>query len=345
MNDIKLVKFREINLQDTFFDSLRNDYEGFNDWFIRKENEEAYVLKIENRLEAFLYMKIEEEEDSTIIPQLFFYNKILKVGTFKINAHGSKLGERFVKLIFDKMIEEKLSKAYVTIFEKQVNLISLLEEYGFFYWGKKKDEYVYLKDFNHLVGNIKKDYPMIKTKGTKKFLLSIWPPFHTELFPDSKLRTEKNHIIRDLSHTNCIEKVYLSGSADILNYKKGDLIAIYRTAEKNTIAEYTAVVTSICTVSEIRNINEFRTINEFLEFCSDRTIFTEDKLVEFWRERRYPYIITLLYNSALNKRIIRKELIEEIGVSRSERLVVFNLTDEQMNKILEIGGIDGEIIR
>ena len=33
---IKLVKFKDLNLEDPFFDSLRDDYEGFNDWFERK---------------------------------------------------------------------------------------------------------------------------------------------------------------------------------------------------------------------------------------------------------------------------------------------------------------------
>lgn len=220
MRDIKIVKFKNVNLDDCFFDSLKADYPGFENWFRKKAEDNIYILEINNSVQAFLYMKIEIEDDLDINPPLKLNGeKILKVGTFKINAHGSKLGERFIKLIFDKMVEENITKSYVTIYKKQDTLISLLSTYGFNYYGTKKGEQVYIKDFNKITGDIKKDYPIIKLNETKKFLLSIYPKYHTELFPDSKLRTEKNHIIKDLSHTNCIEKVYLSGGYNITDYK------------------------------------------------------------------------------------------------------------------------------
>ena len=52
----------------------------------------------------------------------------------------------------------------------------------------------------------------------------------------------------------------------------------------------------------------------------------------------------MLYNVALNKRIIRKELIEEIGVSRNARIVAYDLTDEEFEKILEFGGVNESLI-
>ena len=114
-------------------------------------------------------MKVETKDDFDIIPPLVLKGeKILKVGTFKINAHGSKLGERFIKLIFDKMIEENITKSYVTIYEKQGTLISLLTKYGFNYYGTKKGEKVYLKDFNKITGEVKKDYPIVRLKRNKK---------------------------------------------------------------------------------------------------------------------------------------------------------------------------------
>ncbi len=255
------------------------------------------------------------------------------------------MGERFIKLIFDKMVEENITKSYVTIYKKQDTLISLLSTYGFNYYGTKKGEQVYIKDFNKITGDIKKDYPIIKLNETKKFLLSIYPKYHTELFPDSKLRTEKNHIIKDLSHTNCIEKVYLSGGYNITDYKKGDIIAIYRTAETGKKAEYSAVVTSICTLCDVKDINGFQNKEEFFKYCSDRTIFKSEELKYFWDTKKYPYIITLLYNSALNKRIIRKELLEEIGVPRSQRIVVYPLIDTQICQILDKGGVSNLIIK
>lgn len=344
MASIEKVKFKDIDINDIFFDSLKLDYMGFEEWFKRKENEEVYILKDNfNKIQAFLYMKIENEIDIQINP-LIREERILKVGTFKINAHGTKLGERFIKLIFDRMIQEKIRKSYVTIYEKQQPLIELLKTYGFIYWGTKGEESVYIKDFDNIVNDIQKDYPLINLKNNKKIILSIYPTFHTSLFPDSKLNTERNHIIEDLSHTNCIEKIYLSGANNITDYKEGDIIAIYRTAESGKIAEYSSVVTSICTIKDIIDIRKFKNLNEFLEFCNDRTIFKENDLISFWNTKRYPYLIVMLYNIALNKRIIRKELIENIGINRMARIVAYEITTNQIEEILDLGRDDKDFI-
>lgn len=86
-DDIKLVKFKDLDLNDPFFDSLRTDYKGFDDWFNKKahQNAKAFVLlKATGRLQAFLYLKKEEDADSTVSPVLPECNK-LKVGTFKVS--------------------------------------------------------------------------------------------------------------------------------------------------------------------------------------------------------------------------------------------------------------------
>ena len=46
MNEIiVLKKFSEVDIKDTFFDTLRSDYDGFDAWFQRKadKGECAYV--------------------------------------------------------------------------------------------------------------------------------------------------------------------------------------------------------------------------------------------------------------------------------------------------------------
>ena len=42
---ISLKRFAEIDLNDTFFDSLKEDYTGFEAWFQKKsqDNSKAYV--------------------------------------------------------------------------------------------------------------------------------------------------------------------------------------------------------------------------------------------------------------------------------------------------------------
>lgn len=90
-------KFEEINLADQFFDSLKSDYKEFEEWFARKSDDFAYIHEKEDgAINGFLYLKIENEAVTDIDPALPPAKRV-KVGTFKIDAHGTKLGERFIK--------------------------------------------------------------------------------------------------------------------------------------------------------------------------------------------------------------------------------------------------------
>lgn len=344
---IKRKKFNEIDLNDDFFESLKSSYPGFEEWFQRKgeKGEFAFVLE-DDGIQGFLYLKEENESDDSIEPKLNEGRK-LKVGTFKIKAHGTKLGERFIKIIIDEMFKNDFKEAYVTIFEEHEALINLLVKYGFVYHGMKNskagNENVYVKSIEVTYNDILKDYPKMKIENNKKFLLSIMPKFHTRMFPDSKLKTETEHNIDDISFTNSIEKIYLSG-ANLSKYGRGDLVVIYRTADFGKKAEYSSVASSICVVEEIKHIDEFKNYDEFYDYCKKHSVFSESELEEFWNKKKYKYLIKMLYNMALNKRPIRKQLIEDVEMNRSDRWVAVQLTDEQFLKILELGEVNESFI-
>ena len=178
MGNIKIKYFSDINLKDNFFDSLRADYQGFDKWFHNKAKigEVAYVFYIDKKINAFLYLKV-EEETTDIVPPLP-QGKKLKIGTFKINGHGTKLGERFIKKVFDFATENSLNVTYVTIFEKHSYLISLLKTYGFYLYGTKTTksgtENVYVKNFKNIGNNILLNYPIIRFDNVQKYVLSIF---------------------------------------------------------------------------------------------------------------------------------------------------------------------------
>lgn len=75
----------------------------------------------------------------------------------------------------------------------------------------------------------------------------------------------------------------------------------------------------------------------FVDYCGKGTVFTKDELTRFWHTKSYPYIIKMLYNFALPKRIIRKELIEKVGIDRQQRITIINLSNEEFKKIIELG--------
>lgn len=183
MTQIQISKrpFSEVDINDPFFDSLKADYKGFTKWFEGKAQELAYVgYDSKNNVRAFVYLKREDETVTDVTPHI--PAPCLKVGTLKIDAHGTKLGERFVKIIFDELQREKLPLTYVTIFEDKEILINLLAKYGFTKFGKKGDELVYTKETPTRTGNHLFDYPVIHATGVKKMDAGYFPSVPYETF-------------------------------------------------------------------------------------------------------------------------------------------------------------------
>jgi len=337
--------FGELMLSDPFFDSLKEDYPGFEKWFNRKANEKAYVTVNEdnNLLLSFLYIKPEQKTE--VYPDIFpFFNpkKRLKIGTFKVVSNGVKLGERFLKIVFDNALVQKVDEIYVTIFEsrdEQKRLISLLEEFGFTFHGTKGrgGELVYTRNFlpkfNHL--NPKLTYPFIGA-NQRIFLIPIYPGYHTDLLPDSFLKTEspKDYVEHE-PHRNAISKVYISRSFE-RNIKKGDVIIFYRTADKGS-AYYTSVITTIAIAEE--KIDGIVTEQEFIAKCRKRSVFSDEQLKEYWNwNASYrPFIINFLYvhSFPLGKRMNRKALLD---------LGVISGTENELRGLKEISKEQFEII-
>ena len=64
-------------------------------------------------------------------------------------------------------------------------------------------------------------YPFVSRAG-RTFVLPIYPEYHTEIFPDSILRTESPiDFVENEPHRNAISKVYISRSLE-KNVRAGD---------------------------------------------------------------------------------------------------------------------------
>ena len=348
MNEtITLKCFSDIDLNDTFFDSLKEDYPGFEAWFQKKSenNSKAYVQYTNNSLQAFLYLKNESgEELADVTPARPACNR-MKVGTFKIDAHNTKLGERFVKKIMDAALYMKADEIYVTIFPKHDGLIRILQRYGFNEEGKKGEELVLVKNMKALTGDILKDYPLLKTTGKRKFLLSIYPKYHTKMFPDSILRNEegeKYELIRDVAHTNSVHKIYVTSMGDAAQLQSGDLIAIYRTNDGAGPARYRSVITSVCQIEEVKTNKDFADVDSFLAYANYYSIFDPIELKQWYGKKNFT-VLKMTYNIALTKRVTNGYLVDELKMA-PKYWGFFQLTDEQFDAILKKGEVDESII-
>jgi len=339
---LRIEKFRDIDIGDPFFDTLKADYREFADWFNRKGESEAFTFRARSSagLDGFLYLKEEGGPVNDVSPALPAARR-LKVGTFKINPHGTRLGERFLKRAFDIATTARLEALYVTVFEKHSALVQLFQKYGFVEVARKRsvngDEAVLERRLDAFVGDVVRDYPRIPLRKDRHFSLSIWPVWHSRLLPDSLLKTESSSILEDVSHTNSIHKIYLAAMRGVEQLEVGDTLLIYRTQDGGP-GYYTSVVTSLCVVEELTNIQSFKTEADFLRFCEPYSVFSESELRDFFRTRKYPWVIRFTYNLALTKRVNRKFLLEEVGLTGASDGYwgFFQLATNQLRQILKL---------
>lgn len=345
--NLTYVKFEDINLGDAFFNSLKQDYVEFSNWFVKKAQEKAYVFKKENdSIAGFLYLKVETSTIDDVEP-ILSKNRRLKIGTFKINAHGTRMGERFIKKALDHALYQKVNEVYVTIFPHHTQLINLFSKYGFEEVAKKitgnGTELVLAKEMGVIKGNVHVDYPHVNG-NFRKYILSLYPQWHSRLLPDSILNNENpDAVVNDTSHTNSIHKIYLTAMDGVEQLQPNDTLVIYRTSDRKGPAHYRSVATSVCVVEEVININQFPDENSFLEYSSSYSIFTEQELIKFFAYKKYPTVIKFSYNIALKKRVTRGQMIEDLGI-KSSYWGFFQLTDKQFSGIIEKGDIDESLI-
>jgi GNAT superfamily N-acetyltransferase len=337
-------RFSDLDLKDPFFDSLKREYAEFDDWFASKREEFAYTSRTQSGgLDGFLYLKRETDAARDVTPLLPAARR-LKIGTFKIVPRGTRLGERFIKKAFDHALADGIGEIYVTVFPRHESLVQLMQRYGFRVVGEKNSrngtELVLLREVFHSTGDVVRDYPLIPAAAGRHFLLSLYPEWHSRLLPDSILKTENASILSDVSHTNSIHKIYLAAMKGVQEFRRGDTIIIYRTKDSAGPAHYRSVATSLCVVEELRNITEFSSFELFFDYCHSYSIFTEDELRKFYRNRRYPWLIRFTYNFALRKRLTRQVLIDDVGLDPNVYWGVLRISPEQFSKILRLAEHD-----
>jgi predicted nucleic acid-binding protein len=349
---VRKVHFGNVNLNDPFFDSFKRDYAEFASWFNRKADEVAYVCTSEKQdLLAFLYVKLEEERESygDITPH-FTPKRRLKIGTLKVIMNGYKLGERFLKIVFDNALLLKVGEIYVTIFEKDADherLIALLIDWGFYRHGVKRsssgEELVFVRDFQPLAkpSAAAVTYPYVSRKQ-RKFIVAIYPDYHTELLPDSILRTEApEDFVDNKPNRNAIRKVYISRSIR-RDMSPGDIIVFYRTASGGP-AHYTSVATTLGVVESV--VGGIGNIDEFIRLCRKRSVFSDEDLKKHWNYApgNRPFVVNFLYVHSLPKRPNLASLKEANIITEAPR-GFDELSDTAFTKLLEISNANKRLI-
>lgn len=342
--------FGRVNLADPFFDSFRVDYHQFDRWFNSKSQDAAYVCLEGPKVVAFLYLKTEQANEPypDITPQ-FSPKKRLKIGTFKVELNGFKLGERFLKIVFDNALRQRVEEIYVTIFPHSVvqeRLIRILEDFGFSKHGEKRNPYGNEQVFVRGVSprfdpeNPSSTFPFV-SQSARAFLVPIYPEYHTALLPDSILNTESpSDFVEHEPYRNAIRKVYISRS-HFRDLHCGDVIVFYRTG-----GFHKGVVSTIGIVESVHC--DLRDETQFVSRCRQRSVFSDHQLRQHWnyRSNDRPFVVNFLYSYSFPKRPNMEALIKN-GVIRdinSAPRGFERITLSQFKTILRLSETDPRLI-
>jgi len=302
------IRALENEFRSKFFDSLRQDYDPilFGKWLNKcvVENRQCYYVKSENELVAILIYNEEKIENHKISG---IYEKVLKICTLKVDdsLFGLKIGELFLQKMFEYCINQKIGYLYLTVYEKQNHLISLLLKFGF-----EKNVFENQQGLSEIrmIKTLKKSaikfdsndiiYHPFYTDGlnVNKFVIPIQPAFYNTLFKDGQLRNptlfdQFNDSVNEIQG-NSIMKAYVSSSRQT-NLKQGDILFFYA-SKKNQVIEPIGILETQQIVDDF---------DLLWDIVRKKTVFSQEQLREMFNRKGKLHVITFRLISYLNKPI------------------------------------------
>ena len=339
--------FTDVDLNDGFFNSLKEDYLEFSQWFAKKSSEGAKALVFSDDIGvgAFLYVK-EENEQILLSDHSLPAKPRLKIGTLRIaeRQRGLRLGEGAIGVALWHWQLQKVEEIYVTVFEKHELLISLFEQFGFSFAGyNNRHERVYIKNRNEIdYSSPSKAFPFIDPKFKVAGIVPINDYYHDSLFPYSELKGVKE--VEEDTARNGIKKVFIATPSSSLSYKLGEPVFVYRIYNGNGQKTFKSVVTSFCTITSIitvkANRNPSMEFEEFLALAGNKTVYNENELKDIYTSHRNVILIEMIYNGFFGKghNVTNRELV----VSNLFLSHPYNIrySKDEFSTILQMGDAD-----
>lgn len=300
-----LKKISDIDLDDAFFDTLKSDYPGFEDWFQKLADNGSTALVFEDELGVGAFVALKENEEEEIILQTgkLPTKKRIKVRTFRIAERYRRLriGEGAIGLFLWKWMQSDAEEIYVTVFAKQTTLISQLERFGFTFAGVNANgENVYIKnrkttDFTDPC----KAFPFIGDNFDYAGYIIIDDTYHDNMFAYSELANNislQTKISNSVS--NGLSKIYV-GQAPRPNHYIGEPVLIYRRYTQGNGKRYRSCVTSYCIVTDIIqakvNNRYLMSFDELKAHIGNKSVFNEHELYRQYITFRNVIVVEMLY--------------------------------------------------
>lgn len=333
------LSIHNLNLKDVFFDSLRSDYEDFEDWWrkIAREGRRAWVhRKFDGMIGGMLIYKKECEEIASN-PPLPQENR-LKICTLKASQVGFKLGELFLKLSIEYAMRNSIYEIYLTHHPSPNDgLVALIEEFGFRKKASKRGEEIFIKNLIPIGRKSTSEeifrlyYPSYSdAKSIRKFIVPIRPLFHDRLFTEFSNRQGSlfewsGELVVE---GNTIKKAYLCHSK-IKRMRPGDIVIFYRSIDSKRL-------TALGIVDRV--IDELLDTDEILRYAAKRTVYSR---VEIETLTKKPVKLLLFrHHFYLNNKLKLKFLMGQ-SILKGAPQTIMELNHIDYTFIKTEGGIDG----
>lgn len=131
MKDICIIEkqLKDLDINDRFFDSLKNEYKDFIIWFNNHLDRKAYITFQDNKIASILILKIEDKsENYKDFNKEFKPSKRLKICTLKVDVKFKNIGTKYLELAYNETLKNNVNEIYTTLYTNHKDLINLLEK-------------------------------------------------------------------------------------------------------------------------------------------------------------------------------------------------------------------------
>lgn len=287
IDDVELHTLTD-QLAGPFFDSIRADYVGFDDWLRRKamEGRRAWVYRdsTEQVISAICIYAVQHNEVITDAGDVLA-GDALKLCTFKVGdaVRGRKIGELFLRAAFQYATNHRCGSIFLHANDtQQRNLTNLIEDFGFSHVGQYQGDGVYVKAHPVHAPAVQMapfDYARLyfphymSGDNVQKFLVPIQPQFHGILFPDFQDPGRSLPQAHPRRHVgNAIKLAYLCHTPS-KQPRPGDIVMFYRSHDARALTTLGIVESYTWTDSS----------DDIARIVSRRTVYSDRQIEEMAR--------------------------------------------------------------
>jgi ribosomal protein S18 acetylase RimI-like enzyme len=346
---VEEVDANSIPVTDAIFDSLRDGYPEFDDWWRDKcvrEQRKCWVVTDEGEIAGLVVRK---EETASNTDAKSPGRRFLKVSTFKVRpeSRGVKLGELLLKQVLWFAQKNGFDVAYLTTFPTQTALISLIEYYGFNEThSSPKGELMFERRFSNeaveadandnLFDLARLNYPRFcATQQVQAYGVPIKEAFHDALFPelrdDSQPQLFEAGSLGDGPRTpgNTIRKVYLCRAAKWID-QPGAILFFYKGKSQHSPSQ------ALTTIGIFEGMTLAHSSEELRRLAGGRSVYSERQLISWRASLHKPVkVIDFLLIGYITPAMSLPELRAE-GVFRGHPpQSIFTLKPNQLTPIID----------